>query len=112
MAEVAFSGVDKRTVEGDLPVQLCNYTDVFYSRRIVVGMDFLTATATRSEKNKWALKKGDVLFTQDSETPDEIGITCSESAPAINATRLSYAHTSTVQVGAAILGHLVELRAD
>ena len=74
VAEVAFSGVDKRTVEGELPVQLCNYTDVFYNRRIAAGMDLMTATATPSEKGKWALKNGDVLFTKDSETPDEIGI--------------------------------------
>lgn len=74
VAEVAFSGVDKRIVEGELPVQLCNYTDVFYNRRIAAGMDLMTATATPSEKDKWALKNGDVLFTKDSETPDEIGI--------------------------------------
>ena len=74
VADVSFSGVDKRTVEGELPVQLCNYTDVFYNRRIVAGMDLMTATATPSEKEKWALRKGDVLFTKDSETPDEIGI--------------------------------------
>ena len=74
VAEVAFSGVDKRTVEGELPVQLCNYTDVFYNRRIVAGMDLMNATATPSEQGKWALRKGDVLFTKDSETPDEIGI--------------------------------------
>ena len=74
VADVAFSGVDKRTVDAEVPVQLCNYTDVFYNRRIVVGMDLMTATATLSEKHKWALKNGDVLFTKDSETPDEIGI--------------------------------------
>ena len=74
VADVAFSGVDKRTLEGELPVQLCNYTDVFYNRRIQVGMDLMGATATDSEKGKWTLRKGDVLFTKDSETPDEIGI--------------------------------------
>ena len=74
VAEVAFSGVDKRTVEGEQPVRLCNYTDVFYNRRIRVFMDLMGATATPSEKDKWALQKGDVLFTKDSETPDEIGI--------------------------------------
>ena len=74
VADVAFSGVDKRTVEGELPVQLCNYIDVFYNRRIAAEMDLMTATATPTEKDKWALKNGDVLFTKDSETPDEIGI--------------------------------------
>ena len=74
VADVAFSGVDKRTIDGEVPIQLCNYTDVFYNRRIVVGMDLMPATATLSEKDKWALRNGDVLFTKDSETPDEIGI--------------------------------------
>ena len=74
IADVAFSGVDKRTVEGELPVQLCNYTDVFYNRRISAGMDLMNATATASERDRWTLRMGDVLFTKDSETPDEIGI--------------------------------------
>ena len=34
----------------------------------------MTATATPVERNTWSLKKGDVLFTKDSETPEEIGI--------------------------------------
>ena len=74
VAEVAFSGVDKRTVDGEIPVELCNYTDVFYNRRIQSGMSLMSATATPSECSRWSLKEGDVLFTKDSETPDEIGI--------------------------------------
>ena len=74
VAAVGFSGVDKRTVEGEHSVELCNYTDVFYNRRIRSGMGFMAATATRLERERWALRKGDVLFTKDSETADEIGI--------------------------------------
>lgn len=74
VAEIAFSGVDKKTVEGEVPVRLCNYTDVFYNRTIHGGLPFMSATATPSERDRWALKKGDVLFTKDSETPDEIGV--------------------------------------
>ena len=41
VADVAFSGVDKRTVEGELPVQLCNYTDMlrmpFYTELKAAG---------------------------------------------------------------------------
>ena len=54
--------------------ELCNYTDVFYNRRIHRGMEFMAATATPVECNRWTLMEGDVLFTKDSETPDEIGI--------------------------------------
>ena len=74
VAEVAFSGVDKKTIEGEPPVRLCNYTDVFYNRRIRSDMAFMGATATLQEKERWSLKRGDILFTKDSETPDEIGI--------------------------------------
>ena len=74
VADVSFSSVDKKTVDGEVPVELCNYTDVFYNRRIRAGMKLMTATATPMERNTWSLKKGDVLFTKDSETPEEIGI--------------------------------------
>ena len=74
VAEVAFSSVDKKTIEGEIPVRLCNYTDVFYNRRIRPEMDFMSASANLVEQKKWNLKKGDVLFTKDSETPDEIGV--------------------------------------
>ena len=74
VAEVAFSPVDKKSINGEIPVRLCNYTDVFYNRRIVPDMDFMAATATDAEYTKWSLHQGDVIFTKDSETPDEIGV--------------------------------------
>ena len=74
VAEVAFSGVDKRTIPEETPVLLCNYTDVFYNERITPDMEFMPATATDTERERWQLKRGDVLFTKDSETADEIGI--------------------------------------
>ena len=74
VANVAFSTVDKKSVDDEDPIALCNYTDVFYNRRIRPGMDFMAATATPVERQRWALKKGDVLFTKASETPEEIGI--------------------------------------
>ena len=74
VAEVAFSGVDKEAVANEVPVRLCNYTDVFYNRRIRPGMKFMSATATQAECERWGLRRDDVLFTKDSETPDQIGI--------------------------------------
>ncbi len=74
VAEIAFSSVDKKTVDGEVPIELCNYTDVFYNRRIRPGMGLMSATASPVECDRWALRKGDVLFTKDSESPDEIGI--------------------------------------
>ena len=74
VADIGFSSVDKKTVDGELPVLLCNYTDVFYNGRITPGMDFMPATANKTECDRWLLKRGDVLFTKDSETVDEIGV--------------------------------------
>lgn len=74
VAEIRFSNVDKRTAPDETPVRLCNYTDVFYNRRITADMDLMEASATDAERIKWQLRQGDVLFTKDSETPDEIGI--------------------------------------
>ena len=74
VAEVAFSSVDKKVVDSEQEVRLCNYTDVFYNRRIRPDMDFMVATANPVERERWNLKQGDVLFTKDSETPEEIGI--------------------------------------
>lgn len=74
VAEISFSSVDKKTVDGESPVKLCNYTDVFYNRQIRPDMPFMVATASPTECDRWALKEGDVLFTKDSETADEIGI--------------------------------------
>ena len=74
VADVSFSTVDKKTIDGEICVQLCNYTDVFYNSLITTDMEFMTATATSIECSRYSLKKGDVLFTKDSETPNEIGI--------------------------------------
>ena len=37
-------------------------------------MHFMAETATDAECAKWGLYQGDVIFTRDSETPDEIGV--------------------------------------
>lgn len=74
VATVGFSGVDKKTVRDEVPVRLCNYTDVYYNRRILPDAAFMSATATHAEICKWGLKKDDVLFTKDSETAGDIGV--------------------------------------
>lgn len=72
LAKVSFSSVDKKSVEGEKPVRLCNYMDVFYNRRIREGMPFMVSTASDSDIKKFTLSKGDVVLTKDSETPEEI----------------------------------------
>jgi type I restriction enzyme S subunit len=71
-ADVWFSGVDKKSKAGEVPVRLCNYMDVFHNTRITAELDFMRATATVSEIEGNTVRKGDVVFTKDSETKEEI----------------------------------------
>lgn len=73
-ARVRNSNVDKKTEDGEEPVRLCNYTDVYYNDRITPDMDFMEATATESEIERFTLKQGQVIITKDSEGWDDIGI--------------------------------------
>ena len=68
------SNVDKLTKEGEITIQLCNYTDVYKNDKIQSGINFMVASATQSEIERFQLRSDDVLITKDSETPDDIGI--------------------------------------
>jgi type I restriction enzyme, S subunit len=83
VADVAPSNVDKLTMDGELPVRLVNYTDVYYGDRLTSTMDYMKATATAVEVTKFNVQPGDVIMTKDSETADDIGISAfvESSAP-------------------------------
>lgn len=74
IASVNFSSVDKHTVEDEQPVLLCNYTDVYYNDYITSDKDYMKATATPSEIERFSLKRGDVLVTKDSEEWSDIAV--------------------------------------
>lgn len=74
VADVWPSNVDKLTVDGEHPVRLVNYTDVYHGDRLHPGLDLMSATATTDEIAKFRLQRGDVILTKDSETADDIGI--------------------------------------
>lgn len=74
IASIRISNVDKRTVEYELPVRLCNYTDVYYRDTIHPGQEFMVATATQDQLAAFRLRPQDVLITKDSETPSDIGV--------------------------------------
>ena len=67
VANVEFSSVDKKAVDDEIPVVLCNYHDVVSNYRIRSGIDFMPATATAKEVDKWTLQQNDVVFTKDAE---------------------------------------------
>ncbi|MFB0954129.1 MAG: restriction endonuclease subunit S, partial [Aeromonadaceae bacterium] len=74
IANVIVSPVDKKAEPDEIPVELCNYTDVYYNHLITNKISFMKATATKSEIEKYTLVKGDVIITKDSETPGDIAV--------------------------------------
>ena len=74
MARILFSNVDKHSKDDEGPVRLCNYLDVYHNDCIRSDMDFMKATATAEEIERFRLVVGDVLITKDSESWDDIGV--------------------------------------
>jgi type I restriction enzyme S subunit len=74
VAELRTSSVDKKSEEGEKPVKLCNYVDVYYNDSITAAINFMEATATEAQIERFTLKVGDVVITKDSESPDDIGV--------------------------------------
>ena len=74
VADVLFSNVDKHSVEGETPVRLCNYVDVYKNDLITNAIDFMEASAEEREIKKFQIRRGDILATKDSEAADDIAI--------------------------------------
>lgn len=74
VADVSVSTVDKLSADGEQPVRLCNYTDVYKHDTVNPGLELMDATATASEVRRFRLLVGDTVFTKDSETADDIGV--------------------------------------
>jgi len=76
IAHIDISGVDKKVKDGEIPVKLCNFTDVYNNWAVTERMTkyFMLATANKSEIDRFSLKKGMVAITKDSETRDDIGM--------------------------------------
>lgn len=74
VAEISASNVDKISQDGEMPVRLCNYTNVYYNDLVTADLDFMEATATASEIARFQLRGGEVLLTKDSETAEDIAI--------------------------------------
>ena len=76
------SNVDKHVNEGETAVRLCNYVDVYKNDQIDSSLDFMHATATGEEIERFRLERGDVLITKDSEAWDDIGVPALVTEPA------------------------------
>ena len=76
IAKIEISGVDKKTIEGEISVRLCNFVDVYYNWAITKekAKSFMVASAKQTEIDKYSIGKGMVAITKDSETRDDIGV--------------------------------------
>ncbi|MFN5396624.1 MAG: restriction endonuclease subunit S [Pseudanabaena sp.] len=74
LSDIQNSNVDKKSYDDEIPVKLCNYVDVYKNEFIDSSLNFMEATATKSEIKQFTIKKGDVFITKDSETCDDIAI--------------------------------------
>ena len=50
VCEVRVSNVDKKSEPGELPVRLCNSTDIYKNDYITDDLEFMRATASRAER--------------------------------------------------------------
>jgi type I restriction enzyme S subunit len=73
-SELKISSVDKHVYDDEIQVTVCNYTDVYYNEFITTNLEMRKGSCTIEEFNKYKLKKGDVIITKDSESPNDIGV--------------------------------------
>jgi type I restriction enzyme S subunit len=74
VAHLLVSNVDKKALDNEVPVRLCNYVDVYNHDDITADLEFMEATATPEQVRRFSLHGGDVAFTKDSETAEDIGV--------------------------------------
>ena len=73
---IKISSVDKHVKDDEITVPVCDYMNVYNNNFITtnISQTFRIGTVTESEYDRFRLRKGDVVITKDSETPDDIGI--------------------------------------
>jgi type I restriction enzyme, S subunit len=74
VADIVPSNVDKKIYQNEIPVFLCNYMDVYSNDYLSYKVPYSNGSVTFAELQKFKLKKGDVIITKDSETPDDIAV--------------------------------------
>ena len=74
ISKIVASYVDKHIDPDEIQVDVCNYTDVYYCEKIDSSIDLIKGSCNQVEYERSLLKKGDVVITKDSESPDDIGV--------------------------------------
>lgn len=70
------SGIDKKIIEGQQPVKIINYTDVYGNKRFILddSIEYMVVSETASKILEHTVQKGDLIFTPSSETVADIGL--------------------------------------
>jgi type I restriction enzyme S subunit len=74
ISSVELSSVDRHEYEDEKRVNICHYPDVYKNEYINSKSALPTGTCSDNEFEKFSLRRGDILITKDSESPDDIGI--------------------------------------
>lgn len=74
VADLIVSNVDKHSKPNETRVRLCNYVNVYKNDAIHERLNFMQATASNEEIEKFRIRVGDVIITKDSEVWDDIGV--------------------------------------
>lgn len=74
VADYRISPVNKIIEDGEEPVKLCNYTDVYKNSYITSDITFMDGSASENEIERFQIEDGDVLITKDSEAWNDIGV--------------------------------------
>ncbi|MDD2247843.1 MAG: restriction endonuclease subunit S, partial [Proteiniphilum sp.] len=74
MSKIVLSGLDKKTYENQKNIKICNYVDVYKNDYITNDLDFMIATATDREIERYTLLKNDIIITKDSELWNDIAV--------------------------------------
>lgn len=75
LGDLSANGVDKKIQEGEKLYKSVQYMNVYNNSlsEIKNSEDYLIISASDAKANSCTLEKGDVLFTNSSETPDDMG---------------------------------------
>jgi type I restriction enzyme S subunit len=75
LGELDANGVDKKIIEGESTYKSVHYMDVYRNslREIKNSNEYLVVSSNDNKAKSCSLKQGDVLFTNSSETPGDMG---------------------------------------
>jgi type I restriction enzyme S subunit len=74
ISTIELSSVDRHEHDDEKKVKICHYPDVYRNEYIDSSSTLPVGTCSENEFEKFSLRRGDILLTKDSESPEDIGI--------------------------------------